>query len=93
MAVGGFEITPSSWFRLAVFESRLRLLAMIGGGEVELIGGVELCGGAGNCCCCWDPRATVIPGMFMICAYGSMASLLPSSWHTKDCRTATTSGL
>ena len=53
--------------RLAVLESRLRLLAMIGGGEVELIGGVELCGGAGNCCC-WDPRATVMPGMFMICA-------------------------
>ena len=66
MVVGGFEITPSSWFRLAVFESRLRLLAMIGGGEVELIGGVELCGGAGKCC--WDPRATVMPGMFMICA-------------------------
>lgn len=68
--VGGFEITPSSWLRLAVLESRLRLLAMMGGGEVELVGGLELCCGALKCCCCgiccWDPRATVMPGMFMI---------------------------
>ena len=50
--VGGFEITPSSWLRLAVLESRLRLLAMMGGGEVELVGGLELCCGALKCCCC-----------------------------------------
>ena len=82
--------------RQAVLESRVRRMAMMGGGEVELVGGLELCCGAVKCCCCgicWDPSATVMPGMFMICAYGSTASLLPSSWHTKDCSTATTSGL
>jgi len=49
--VGGFEITPSSWLRLAVLESRLRLLAMMGGGEVALVGGLELCCGCCVKCC------------------------------------------
>ena len=65
-------MTPSNWLRLAVLERRLRLLAMIGGGEVELVkGGLELLKCCCCCCCCgicWDPRATVMPGMFMIWA-------------------------
>ena len=50
-------MTPSNWLRLAVLERRLRLLAMMGGGEVELVrGGLELlkccCCCCGICCCC-----------------------------------------
>ena len=36
--VGGADITPRSWLRLAVLERRLRLLAMMGGGDVEAVG-------------------------------------------------------
>lgn len=39
----GFDITPNNWFKLCAFERRLRLFAIIGGGDFPcgLLGLVE----------------------------------------------------